>query len=191
VLINNNIFKQGGTNMRKSISIGIVLLLALAFNFTATAAENEISPAQHMPGYGHMPGYNNPWNPNPGYPPNDPYNPNQPNPYYGYRYGSFKVADLNLDGEAEIILLGYNTITVTDNQGEIQFTKQVEGLNNYYGGGFCGMMGGYGTHMGQGSLEVANLDGDEFPEIIIKSLGTLIVLDNEGNPETTITLPQN
>ena len=165
--------------MRKKITIGIILSLALVFNVSATAAENEFTLAQHMPGYGHMPGYNNPGD------------PNQPNPFIRYRYGSFKVADLYLDGEPEIILLGYNTLTVTDNQGEVQFTKQVEGLNNnYYGGGFCGM-GGNGSHMGQGSLEVANIDGDEFPEIIIKSLGTLIVLDNEGNPETTITLPQN
>ena len=46
-----------------------------------------------------------------------------------------------------------------------------------------------GGMMGAGHFEVANLDGDDNPEIIIRNLDTLIVLDHNGDPESTITIP--
>lgn len=91
---------------------------------------------------------------------------------------SFKVADVNLDQVNEIILLQGNTLTVMDNTGETLFTKTVNGVYTY-----SSMSGGSGT------LEVANLDDDAYPEIIIGTYSQLIVLDHNGDPKTTITLP--
>jgi hypothetical protein len=43
---------------------------------------------------------------------------------------------------------------------------------------------------GTGSnLEVANMNDDPYPEIIIEAYTKLIVLDHNGDPETTIDLP--
>ncbi len=127
----------------------------------------------------------------------------------GNHHGNFKVADLYLDGESEIVLLEGDELIVMDNQGEILFTKTVEGINGHPGDDddhhhhMVNSEGntiatkhnrwrdwqGHDHHNGGVSLEVANLDDDQDPEIIIKDAEKLIVLDNEGNQKYTITLP--
>ncbi len=48
---------------------------------------------------------------------------------------------------------------------------------------------GYGHGNDETGFEVADLDEDGIPEIIILDTEKLIILKNNGDPKTTITLP--
>ena len=64
-----------------------------------------------------------------------------------------------------------------------------------FGGGFGGMMGGgFGGMMGGGAMggpdiEIADMDGDGIPEIVLRAPRALIVLANNLDFKSTITLP--
>jgi len=193
-----NIIILENITMKRLICITTTLLFSFALVFTAVAAGNGSRSVQHMSGPGHHgPWFPGPWNPpepNPGDPDQPgPGDTDQPNPWegghYGHNHGNIKIADLYLDGEPEIVLLEDETLTVMDNQGEVLFTKTVEGVEDHHNGGWW-MMPGYGNrHNGMVTLEVTDFDGDGIPEIIILDAEKLIVLDNNGDPKTTITLP--
>jgi len=102
--------------------------------------------------------------------------------------GSFRVADLNGDGKPEIVTIYANTyLVIYDNQGNIKTAKL---LPNIAGNGTFGGM------MGKGSkLEVADIDGDDTPEIItiygdgIFYGSYLVILNNEGDLKDYLVLP--
>ena len=177
--------------MKRLMSITITLLFVFTLVFTAHIAGTQAQPNMGDDDH-HMPG---PWNPsNPGYPgqPN-PENPGPSNPWYGGHYGhhheNIKIADLYLDSDPEIIILEDGMITVMHNEGEVLFTRTVEGIEDHHNGGSW-MVPGYGNrHNGGVTLEVTDFDGDGIPEIIILDTEKLIVLDNNGDHKTTITLP--
>ena len=132
--------------------------------------------------------------------------------YSGYSNGNFKVADLDLDGVNEIILLEGSILIVMDNKGNVLFTKTVN-LTGYYPSEsrnngnrmarkFKSCPGyddfdddddvdndDYYYHMGGSGFDVANLDDDKNPEIIIMDYNSLLVLDNNGYKKYTIELP--
>lgn len=70
------------------------------------------------------------------------------------------------------------------------------GMMGGYGGGYGGMMGGgygggiYGSMMAANpAIEIADMDGDSIPEIVLRVPRVLIVLENNLDFKSTITLP--
>lgn len=116
--------------------------------------------------------------------------------------GQFRVANLDSDSTPEIVTIYANIyLVIYDNQGNIKVSKQLPNIfspgiqeretNQRMPGG--GMPWGI---MGMGSnLEVADIDGDGEPEIMIiygggmMSYGRyLMILDSEGELENYVTL---
>jgi hypothetical protein len=170
-----------------------ILITALLYSASVFSG-NAVATAQ-MGGPGHMgyPGYNN-------------------------GNGNFKVADLDLDGVNEIILFEGSVLIVMDNKGNVLFSKTVNltgyypyenrdngnrmprktdscpGYDDYYDDDDLDDDDDYNYddyyyHMGGSGFDVANLDEDKNPEIIIMDYNSLLVLDNNGNKKYTIELP--
>jgi hypothetical protein len=125
----------------------------------------------------------------------------------------FKIADLNLDGQPEIVLADSRNLYVLDKDGNILTSKLLSDIYNsdngsgtntttsIYGKG-GGMMGGGnggnwgggmmgGGIMGGGSIqiEIANMDETPNPEIVVRYSNKLLVLDENLELKNTITLP--
>ncbi len=158
--------------MKRVMSIMITLLFGFTLIFSAIAAEDTNKTARHMPGDGHH-----------HWPPGDSGLGES-----GHHSGNFKIADLLGDDEPEILLLKGATLTFMDNTGEVLLTKEVVGIEDHHGEWW--FMPGHGHGNGEVGLEIADLDGDGTPEIIILDTEKLIILDNNGDPKgTPITLP--
>lgn len=111
---------------------------------------------------------------------------------------TFDVADIDLDSIPEIVILVDDILIVMDNHGTVLFTKEVDGI-----GGTSSSFGDSrektlnpqheGTmpfmKFGMVCLKVADIDIDLIPEIIILDIEKFIVLDNKGEPKSTIPLP--
>lgn len=126
----------------------------------------------------------------------------------GDHHRNFKVGDLDADNVPEIIVLVDETLIVMDNQGEVIFTKEVDGIEDNHDGDHHHVFDvaenevtklqhsgvfpvqGNSHHTGSVSLEIADIDMDGFQEIIILDSEKLIVLDNSGNPKLTIPIPE-
>ena len=127
----------------------------------------------------------------------------------------FKIADLNLDGQPEIVLADGRSLYVLDKDGNILTSKSFSEIYNsdngsdtntttsIYGMG-GGMMGGNpggnwgGGMMGWGrmgggsmQIEIANMDETPNPEIVLRYSNKLLVLDENLELKKTITLPVN
>jgi hypothetical protein len=128
----------------------------------------------------------------------------------------FKIADLNLDGQPEIVLDDSRNLYVLDKDGNILTSKSFSEIYNsdngsgtntttsIYGMG-GGMMGGRnprgnlgggmmgGGRMGGGSIqiEIANMDETPNPEIVVRYFNKLLILDETLELKNTITLPVN
>jgi hypothetical protein len=118
--------------------------------------------------------------------------PNMPWNGYGifYHPGTFKIADLDLDETPEIILLQNETLIIMDNQGNILLTKEIEGIKDHHDVYYQHMGSSWGMNNSMNRLDVADLDGDQLPEIVIMDIEKLIVLNNMGEPKFIIPLPE-
>jgi hypothetical protein len=157
--------------MKWLISIMITLLFCFALTFTANATENDVPsiPLHHH------------WDDG-----DDDHHHSSLDG--GHHSGNFKVADLLDDEEGpEIILLKDATLTFMDSEGKVLLTKTVEGIEDNHGGWW--FMPGHAHGNGEVGLEIDDLDEDGVPEIIILDTEKLIILNNNGDPKTTITLP--
>ncbi len=123
-------------------------------------------------------------------------------------HSNFKVADLDADNVPEIVLLKDETLIVMDNEGTVIFTEGVEGIEDDHDGGHHHVFDVAGNevtklqhgglfpvetsahHNGSVSLEIADIDMDGFPEIIILDSEKFIVLDNSGTLKLTIPIPE-
>jgi hypothetical protein len=170
--------------MQKLTSFIISLIVSFSFAFPVSAMESKMMHGPGMPWFDDLPEFFD--------------------IFGGHHHGSFKIADLDLDDEPEIIILEDETLSVLDNKGNVLFTKTVEGIvdnhhhmmRNSKKDSFKTLhMGeelgfGFNHHNGGVNFEVANLDDDQNPEIIILDAEKLIVLDHNGDQEFTITLPE-
>ena len=127
----------------------------------------------------------------------------------------FKIADLNLDGQPEIVLADGRSLYVLDKDGNILTSKSFSEIYNSDngsgtntttsisgmgggmmggnpGGNWGGGMMGWGR-MGGGSMqiEIANMDETPNPEIVLRYSNKLLVLDENLELKKTITLPVN
>jgi hypothetical protein len=105
----------------------------------------------------------------------------------GYMGGSgmmsqYKAADLNGDGVPEIVYIARSYLVILDNTGKIKTSKLLPAIP------------GVNTQPVQASaIEIADLDGDQIPEIITQYWGNntyyLVILDNQGNYKSSQKLP--
>jgi len=88
-----------------------------------------------------------------------------------------RVADLDGDGTHEIVTISRSYLIILDTQGNILSTKPLPVIPISSAAYSQGMSGsGMAT-----SLDVADLDGDNVPEIVTVYYGRyLVVLDNTG-----------
>ena len=143
--------------MKRLMSIMVTLLFCFALTFTVNAMENSASSIQ----------LHHHWDDN-----EDHHHDGDGNHHLlwesEHHSGNFKVADLLDDEEGpEIILLKDDTLTFMDSEGTVLFTKTVEGIEDHHGEWW--FMPGHGHGNGEIGLEVADLDEDGVPEIIILS----------------------
>lgn len=111
--------------------------------------------------------------------------------------GQFRIANLDSDSTPEIVTIDANIfLVIYDNQGNIEIAKQLPNIFS------PGIQQGETTQrmpwgmMGMGSnLEIADIDGDNDPEILIMYGGGmmsygryLMILDSQGELENYITL---
>lgn len=140
--------------------------------------------------------------------PGNPGNPDDLSDNIVHHRSNFKVTDLDFDDVPEIIFLENETLIVMDNQGEVIFTKEVEGIEDNHDGDHhhdfdnpdedvikSQHMGRFpisdsGHFNGVISLDVADIDMDQIPEIIILDSEKLIILDNNGDQKLTIPIPE-
>jgi hypothetical protein len=105
----------------------------------------------------------------------------------GYMGGSgmmsqYKAADLNGDDVPEIVYIARSYLVILDNTGKIKTSKLLPAIP------------GVNTQPVQASaIEIADLDGDQIPEIITQYWGNnayyLVILDNQGNYKSSQKLP--
>ncbi len=168
---------------RLSIVFGLILSIAL-LTLIVNATEGNMMPGHH------------------GFPGDDVVDGNK------NHHSNFKVADLDADNVPEIVLLKDETLIVMDNEGAVIFTKEVEGIEDDHDGGHHDVFDVAGNevtklqhgglfpvetsahHNGSVSLEIADIDIDGFPEIIILDSEKFIVLDNSGTQKMTIPIPE-
>ncbi len=166
--------------MKRLMSITITLLFVFTLVFVAQVAETQAQP--HM-GDDHM--NDSPWDDDDHM--NDSPWDDMPGLFHnGHHGGNFKIADLTGDDVPEIIILKDQTLTILDNEGNLSHSKTVEGIDDHHEGWM--FMPGHDHQNGEVGLDVADLDNDGIPEILILDTENLIVLDNEGNPKNTIPL---
>ena len=109
--------------MKRLMSITITLLFVFTLVFTAHAAETQAQPNMDDPGDYHM---HDPWDDD-----DDDDDHHMPGPWDNRHHnGNFKIADLTGDDVPEIIILKDETLTVSDNEGDVLFTKTVEGIDD-------------------------------------------------------------
>jgi archaellum component FlaG (FlaF/FlaG flagellin family) len=168
--------------MKQLMSIAISLLFV--FNLLIAAEVAETQAQSHMDDDDHMNDY--PWDD--GDHMNDFPWDDMPGLFHNEHHGgNFKISDLTGDDIPEIIILKNETLTILDNAGNPSFSKTVEGIDDRHEGWM--FMPGHNHQNGEVGLDVADMDGDGIPEIVILDTQKLIVLDNEGNPKTNIPLP--
>lgn len=163
--------------MKKPSAVFSLISIITLLTVTVNAAENNTIPEHPgMPGF---PGF-------PDFPSTSGFN------------SCFKIADLDVDGIPEIILLKDEALIVMDNKGNVLFSKIIEGINDDL------IMNNPETEdnhlkpqhvrgmFGSVRLDVADLDmeADQFPEIVILDSEKLLVLDNTGKLKFTIPLPE-
>jgi len=100
----------------------------------------------------------------------------------GGMMSQYKAADLNGDDVPEIVYIARSYLVILDNTGKLKTSKLLPAIP------------GVNTQPVQAtSIEIADLDGDQIPEIITQYWGYnayyLVILDNQGNYKSSQKLP--
>lgn len=113
--------------------------------------------------------------------------------------GRFEIADMNMDGIPEIVTLVNNTLVMMNTQGQVISSKPIEGINqgiNMYMAQNPHVNEYMTQYMGQvwqngmaAVFDVADLDGDNVPEIVIMDVEKMMILDNTGEPMGGFPVP--
>ena len=102
----------------------------------------------------------------------------------------FKIADLNLDGQPEIVLADSRNLYVLDQDGKILTSKSLSEIyNSDNGSGANTTTTIHGMGGGSIQIEIANMDDTPNPEIVVRYFNKLLVLDENLELKKTITLP--
>ena len=100
----------------------------------------------------------------------------------GGMMSQYKSADLNGDDVPEIVYIARSYLVILYNTGKVKTSKLLPAIP------------GVNTQPVQAtSIEIADLDGDQIPEIITQYWGNnayyLVILDNQGNYKSSQKLP--
>ena len=100
----------------------------------------------------------------------------------GMMMSQYKAADLDGDGVPEIVYTARSYLVILDNTGKVKTAKLLPAIP------------GVNTQPVQAtSIEIADLDGDQIPEIITQywtgNAYYLVILDNQGNYKSSQKLP--
>ena len=100
----------------------------------------------------------------------------------GGMMSQYKAADLNGDDVPEIVYIARSYLVILDNTGKVKTSKLLPAIP------------GVNTQPVQAtSIEIADLDGDQIPEIITQywsyNAYYLVILDNQGNYKSSQKLP--
>ena len=100
----------------------------------------------------------------------------------GGMMSQYKAADLNGDDVPEIVYIARSYLVILDNTGKLKTSKLLPAIP------------GVNTQPVQAtSIEIADLDGDQIPEIITQywsyNAYYLVILDNQGNYKSSQKLP--